>query len=86
MYAPTFWPPDTKPTSPLNLDVWTTELANDFDEDFLLDGIAHGFNVIDVSSDNLKRAEMHNYKSAKDNPYREKVERQINHEIFCWKL
>ncbi len=24
---------------------------------------------------------MHNYKSATDNPFREKVERQINHEI-----
>lgn len=67
-------------SSPLNLKLWTTELADDPDREFLLDGITHGFQLLpaDIS---LTPAEMHNYSSATNPLSADKVEATIIEEI-----
>jgi len=51
------------------------------DKEYLLNGLTQGFNIIDVTSDNLQCAEVNNYKSATELPYKDKVESRIIHEI-----
>ncbi|KXJ08119.1 hypothetical protein AC249_AIPGENE24810 [Exaiptasia diaphana] len=62
-------------------ETWRTELKNDFDKDFLIDGITNGFNILNIPHDIIDTAEVYNYKSATDNAIRDKVERQITSEI-----
>ena len=35
------------PTPGLNLETWRLELNDDSDKDFLLHGVANGFNIVD---------------------------------------
>ena len=47
----------------------------------MIDGIKHGFNILDEPHDNIVAAEVHNYKSATNNDIKDKVEQQIKSEI-----
>ncbi len=56
------------------------ELENDADKEFILDGLTHGFRIIDNNSV-LDRVEMNNYDSATCLQTRHSVEDQIQQEI-----
>ena len=62
----------------INLNAWELELQNDPHRDFLLQGIKHGFKIVDTE-DPPKRAEMENYMSTKKHHHL--VEEQIKTEI-----
>ena len=64
----------------LNVDTWKQLLKNDVDENYLLNGIIYGFDLIDDNVDPLP-AECHNYISATDVEVKDKVEKQIIMEI-----
>ena len=66
--------------SPLNLATWETELRNDKDQDFLLDGLSNGFKILPATSD-ITQVECDNYKSATDPAHRGKVEAQLKEEM-----
>ena len=53
-----------KPTRALNINAWEQELGDDFDKDFLLNGIKNGFDII---TDDLTTGKIHakNHPSAK---------------------
>ena len=57
-----------------------TELQEDEDKDFLLDGILNGFQLIPADS-SLSPAEMENYRSATEPPARAKVEATLREEL-----
>ena len=61
-------------------DVWTTELKNDPDKNFLLDGITNGFRITDNDS-SFQPIHQENYSSATSLPFRPQVEKQIRCEI-----
>ena len=63
-----------------HLSSWESELSGDFDKDFLLVGIKHGFHLIDKGSDILP-TECHNYSSLSDGDNDIKVAKQIQWEI-----
>ncbi|XP_041368508.1 uncharacterized protein LOC121382893 [Gigantopelta aegis] len=58
--------------------VWDTELENDADKDFIIEGIRNGFRITDVGSTH-KNVNCENYESATSN--RLAVEAQINTEL-----
>ena len=62
----------------LHLDAWRIELTTDPDGEFLLNGIKHGFCLID-NSISVSSVEVDNYSSATNN--HDKVEHQILEEI-----
>lgn len=64
----------------LPLDVWTTELDNDPDKDFLLQGIAEGFRLTDEHAV-FQPAFQDNYSSATGRTNRVQVESQIQFEL-----
>ena len=66
--------------SSLALDVWTTELDDDPDKDFLLQGIAEGFRLTDEHSV-FQPAFQNNYTSATGRTNRIQVESQIQYEL-----
>ena len=49
--------------SDLNVSLWGTELANDFDKDYLLNEIFYGFDIIEPIS-LLKKVFVQNHRSA----------------------
>jgi hypothetical protein len=69
------------PASPLTacLEVWREELMNDFDAEFILEGIAVGFTLIDIDSEPLSTT-CENYKSTQQE-LKPLVEKQIIDEI-----
>ena len=62
-----------------HIESWRTELKNDVDKAYLLDGIQYGFDILEGKSPDF-RACMTNYKSATDSN-RDKVEAQIVDEL-----
>ena len=60
--------------------MWAEELSRDPDREFLLDGIRHGFHIIDPNV-SLAPAEVQNYHSATSELSRSLVESQITSEI-----
>jgi len=64
----------------LPLAVWTRELEEDPDREFLLDGISRGFRITDQQS-TFQRTTQENYSSATLHPNRAQVEKQILFEI-----
>ena len=60
--------------------IWEGELQSDFDAQFILEGLEHGFDIIDLDAVPVQ-AEFRNHKSAMDN--RHKVEAIIQNEIEC---
>ena len=62
------------------LQTWEQYLINDFDKDFILNGIKFGFNIVDNDVTPLP-AECDNYLSATDPSVKDKVESQILTEI-----
>lgn len=68
---------------PLNLEAWQTNQCNDYDIEFLLDGITHGFQIIPPDSTCiLTPEEMTNYRSATARDVRDNAEQQIHKEIL----
>lgn len=65
----------------LKLDAWREELGDDPDRDFILDGVRHGFDIIDPGC-TLARVEVPNHPSASpSNPMYHKVSEQVFNEI-----
>lgn len=64
----------------LPIDVWTKELHNDPDKEFLLQGISEGFRLTDKQSQ-FTPARQPNYSSATGKENRRKVEQQIQFEL-----
>jgi len=60
------------------LEAWETELKNDPDREFLLEGIKNGFRIVDKDSD-VKQAELKNHRSALE--HREAVEKELCEQI-----
>lgn len=60
------------------LEIWQSELANDKDRQFLLDGIEHGFRITEPRSEK-KVVEQRNHKSALE--YKTAVERELVDQI-----
>lgn len=60
------------------LEAWETELKNDQDQIFLLDGLTNGFRIVDKNSD-IHKAEMKNHRSTCE--YREAVEKELRDQI-----
>lgn len=75
-------PPPTTNSLTNHVDLWEEELAlsQDPDTQFLLDGIRHGFRLIDEGSD-IKQTECQNYSSLYDGDNAGKVATQISWEI-----
>ena len=50
------------------IDIWTRELVNDFDSEFMLNGILHGFSLsdADISIPDIKPVEVQTYSSTAD--------------------
>ena len=59
---------------------WQSELENDPDKSFLLQGIKEGFRITDGDCQ-FKEAEMNNYRSATADEFSDKVQDQILTEI-----
>ena len=66
--------------STLNASIWESELQDDPDKSFLLDGIANGFNIVDDNVNPLP-ADCENYLSATDPSVKSVVEKQIRLEF-----
>ena len=64
----------------LNVQSWQIELNDDYDKDFLLEGIISGFNLVDDNVIPIP-ADCTNYLSATDPEIKSKVEGQIKWEI-----
>ena len=64
----------------LNLSAWRRKLVGDVDGEFLLQGIEHGFHIVN-SSNPPSPAFMHNYRSATMAPASSIVEKQILTEL-----
>ena len=65
----------------LRLAAWEEELGNDFDRQFILDGIKDGFDIIDADA-NITPVSCQNHPSAKPNsPLYEKATAQVLREI-----
>ena len=62
--------------SPLNTDLWLTELIGDEDEAFLTDGILHGFKLA-LAHCTFLPAQQNYYKSATSAAHKPKVEQTI---------
>ena len=73
-------PPHSICDDSLKLDVWKTELCDDFHQNYLLNGIEHGFDLVDNDITPIP-VECPNYLSATDPTVKDKVERQILTEI-----
>lgn len=67
-------------TSPLNTNLWLTELNGDEDKAFLTDGISNGFKLAPPNS-NFTPAQQDSYKSATNAVSKATVERTILEEI-----
>ena len=65
------------------MSAWEEELGEDFDREFILQGIQHGFDLIDMDIDKscINKCEVDNYSSATDSGIIDKVEEQILHEV-----
>lgn len=63
------------------LHVWEQELADDHDRDFILNGIKHGFSLIDGSPDLISPASVPNHPSANHPRTSDRVENRIKEEI-----
>lgn len=66
--------------SKLNIEEWRTELEEDVDKDFLLQGLQQGFDIIMPDSE-LRPVRVHNHSSALSDEVRPQVEELINKEI-----
>ena len=68
-----------------HFDKWDSELLNDADRDFLLDGILNGFSLIDptVSIPDIGSAHVPNSFSVRNPDIKPRVEDQIREEIEC---
>ena len=64
----------------LNVKIWERELKGDCDENFLIQGVTHGFKLVDDNCSPLK-GECNNYLSATDSSVKRLVENQIIDEI-----
>ena len=65
----------------LRLTAWEEELGNDFDRQFILNGIENGFDIIDVDAD-ITPVTCQNHPSAKPNsPLYDKATAQVLREI-----
>ena len=67
----------------LKLDNWDNLLQHDPDKDFIMDGLKHGFDVIDKDNvlDNIPPVECDNHKSATASDVRDRVEQRKKEEI-----
>ena len=59
--------------------LWDSELSDDVDREYLLDGVLHGFQIVDVANCSPVNICCSNYKSTAKNA--DKVEAQILHEL-----
>jgi len=59
--------------------VWEFALQNDCDKDFIIEGIKHGFKLVDSEVENIHRVSSQNHNSALVNSA--KVEKRIQEEI-----
>ena len=66
--------------SPLNLPLWTKEFETDLDEDFMLDGIMHGFQLLPEEAE-LRPVEMHKYFCTPNANAKDKVETTLLNEL-----
>lgn len=69
--------------SPLtrSYDTWQTELEMDMDREFLLNGIKHGFKILEDPKGEVTQVHCRNYRSTTDSEIRHLVESQIKTEI-----
>ena len=68
---------EVKPLPGLCLAAWEEELGNDSDRTFILNGIKHGFDIIDDDAD-IAPASCRNHPSARpNNPLYEKATIQV---------
>ncbi|CAC5398776.1 unnamed protein product [Mytilus coruscus] len=74
-----------KPLRDLHLDAWVTELMNDFDKEYLLQGIEFGFDIVTSAANELPSGIVgKNHPSASpNNPLYKKAHLQILNEIEC---
>ena len=61
------------------LPIWKIELANDFDNNFILDGLKHGFPLGDVDAATIEHTSSNNHTSA--NNIQEKVDFRLREEM-----
>ena len=72
---------EVNPLPGLRLSAWEKELGNDFDRQFILNGIENGFDIIDVDAD-ITPVVCQNHPSAKPNsPLYDKATAQVLREI-----
>lgn len=69
-----------QPSLNLKLSAWAEELCDDPDRQFILDGIEHGFNIIDKNVE-VKPVELPNHASCYIKAKKELVHKQVLHEI-----
>ncbi|CAC5422626.1 unnamed protein product [Mytilus coruscus] len=72
-----------KPLRALELHVWSRELANDFDREFLLNGIEFGFDIIDCDQLPSSIISKNHPSASPNNPLYEKAHTQVLNEIEC---
>ncbi|CAC5397416.1 unnamed protein product [Mytilus coruscus] len=72
-----------KPFRALDLRVWSRELANDFDREFLLNGIEFGFDIIDCDQLPSSIVSKNSSVSLTKYPLYEKAHTQVLNEIEC---
>ncbi|CAC5422338.1 unnamed protein product [Mytilus coruscus] len=72
-----------KPLRALDLHVWSQELANDFDREFLLNGIEFGFDIIDCDQLPSSIISKNHPSASPNNPLYEKAHTQVLYEIEC---
>ena len=61
------------------LPIWEIELENDFDKTFILDGLKHGFPLVDVEAATIEHTSSTNHTSAKH--FQEKVDLRLREEM-----
>ena len=75
-------PPGIKPLRGLCLTAWEQVLGDDFDKDFLLNGIKFGFDIVDVDSE-PQPVELDNHPSASpQSPLFQQASKQVEQEII----
>ena len=72
--------PSLQPLSPLKPQVWDAELVGDCDRDFLLDGVTHGFRLVDHGAV-IESYACENYKSALQAAAKAKMDQLIQQEV-----
>ena len=63
-----------------SLPVWESESQDDYDKDFIIEGIKHGFKLVDSEVENIDRVSSQNHERALVNSA--KVEERIQEEVI----